>query len=44
MLLMDMGEWERARVLIESLLAQESLTDPHEIRFLTGKLRELEGK
>jgi hypothetical protein len=38
----DMGELEAARVLIGGLLHDGRLRDPHEIRFLQQRLRELE--
>lgn len=41
-LLEDMGELEAARLLIGGLLDSGRVTDPHEIRFLSRKLEELE--
>ena len=40
----EMGETEAARVLIGALLDSGRITDPHEFRFLTGRLRLLEEK
>ena len=40
----DMGELEAARMLVGGLLHDGSLRDPHEVRFLENKLRELESK
>lgn len=42
LLLQDLGEFESARILIGGMLASGAITDPHEIRFLEQKLRELE--
>ncbi|MDZ7829060.1 MAG: hypothetical protein U5K33_06100 [Halofilum sp. (in: g-proteobacteria)] len=42
LLLQDLGELESARILIGGMLASGAITDPHEIRFLEQKLRELE--
>jgi hypothetical protein len=42
LLLQDLGELESARILIGGMLASGAITDPHEIRFLEKKLRELE--
>lgn len=41
-LLEDMGEQETAKVLLGGLLASGSITDQHEIRFLTERLNALE--
>ncbi|RKZ35888.1 MAG: hypothetical protein DRQ37_05415 [Gammaproteobacteria bacterium] len=41
-ILEDMGELEAARVLVGGLLDSGTITDPHEIRFLSKKLEELE--
>ena len=38
----DMGEVESAKVLLGGLLASGSITDPHEIHFLTERLNALE--
>lgn len=38
----DMGEFESAKVLIGGLLESGRITDPHEVRFLEEKLKELE--
>ena len=40
----DMGELEDAKFLIGGLIHSGRVTDPHEIRFLEKKLRELEEK
>ena len=40
----DMNELETARVMIGGLLASGRITDPGEIRFLDGKLREIEDR
>ena len=40
----DMGELEAARLLVGGLLHDGTLRDPHEVRFLEDKLKELEGK
>lgn len=40
-ILEEMGELEAARILIGGLLAEGSITDPNEIRFLEQKLAEL---
>jgi hypothetical protein len=37
----DMGELEAARVLVGGLLASGRVTDPHEVRFLEERLRDL---
>jgi len=42
LLLQDLGEFESARILIGGMLASGAIEDPHEIRFLEQKLRELE--
>lgn len=41
-LLQDVGELESARILIGGMLASGAITDPHELRFLENRLRELE--
>jgi hypothetical protein len=41
-LLEDLGEAEEAKLLLGDLLASGEVTDPSEIRFLTGRLRALE--
>ncbi|HVS27364.1 MAG TPA: hypothetical protein VHE58_08730 [Burkholderiales bacterium] len=41
-LLQDMGEVESAKVLLGGLLVSGVITDPHEIRFLTERLQQLE--
>jgi hypothetical protein len=38
----DMGELESAKVLLGGLLASGKITDPHEQRFLSKRLFELE--
>jgi len=38
----DMGEIESAKILLGGLLASGAVTDPHEQRFLTQRLKELE--
>ncbi|MCI0400336.1 MAG: hypothetical protein L0Y67_02065 [Gammaproteobacteria bacterium] len=38
----DMGEAEGAKVLIGGLLESGTITDPHEIRFLTERLKRIE--
>lgn len=38
----DMGETESAKVLIGGLLEGGTITDPHELRFLLNRLKELE--
>ena len=40
----DMGDVEAAKILIGGLLESGSITDPHEIRFLTDRLHMLENK
>lgn len=40
----DMGEVESSRVLLGGLLESGSITDPHERRFLEGRLEELESR
>ncbi len=40
----DMGELESARILIGGLLESGGINDPHEVRFLEKKLRELESQ
>jgi hypothetical protein len=42
-LLEDMGEYEAAKIVIGGLLASGSITDRHEILFLTEQLTRLEG-
>lgn len=42
LLLQDLGEFESARILIGGMLASGAITDPHEIRFLEQRLRELD--
>ena len=44
LVLEEMGELEAARVLVGGLFESGRLQDPHEARFLDGKLRELEAK
>lgn len=41
-ILEDMGEVEAARILLGGLLASGTVTDPHELRFLTERLRAME--
>ena len=41
-ILEDLGEIESARVLLGGLLAQGEVQDPAEIRFLTGRLQDLQ--
>ncbi|MEW5942870.1 MAG: hypothetical protein AB1710_03335 [Pseudomonadota bacterium] len=43
-ILEEMGETESARILLGALLANGTVTDPGEIRFLTGRLHDLEQK
>lgn len=43
-ILEEMGETERARILLGALLANGTLTDPREIRLLAGRLNQLEQK
>lgn len=43
-ILEDMDELESAKVLIGGLLESGKITDPHEIRFLEGRLKEMEAK
>ncbi|MGE5523667.1 MAG: hypothetical protein ACM3SS_08120 [Rhodospirillaceae bacterium] len=43
-LLEDLGEGEQAKVLLGGLLASGAVTDPAEIRFLTGRLERLRGR
>lgn len=38
----DMGEYETAKILLGGLLASGTITDPHEIHFLTERLNALE--
>src|SRR5260370_20489458 len=38
----DMGEYETAKILLRGLLASGSITDSHEIHFLTERLNRLE--
>ena len=40
----DMGELEAARILIGGLLDNGRITDPHEFRFLNGRLKQLENR
>ena len=42
-LLEDMGERDQAKILLGGLLASGAVTDPAEIRFLTGRLQALGG-
>jgi len=44
LVLEELGELEAARVLIGGLLESGRVTDPHEVRFLDGKLKDLEAK
>ena len=44
LVLEEMGELEVARVLIGGLLESGRVNDPHEVRFLDGKLKDLETK
>ena len=44
LVLEEMGELEAARVLIGGLLESGRVNDPHEVRFLDGKLKDLEAK
>lgn len=39
----DLGEYEAAKILLGGLLASGTVTDPHEILFLTERLNALEG-
>ncbi|MBZ0104543.1 MAG: hypothetical protein K8H84_02835 [Sulfuricella denitrificans] len=41
-ILQEMGETESAKILLGGLLANNTLDDPHEIRFLTERLKEME--
>jgi hypothetical protein len=41
-ILEEMGETESAKILLGGLLANNTLSDPHEIRFLTERLKALE--
>lgn len=43
-ILEDMGETESAKILLGGLLANNTLTDPHEIHFLTEHLSRLEAQ
>lgn len=43
-LLQDMGELQAARVLIGGLIASGRIKDPHELRFLNQRLKQLEKK
>ena len=43
-LLEDMNELERAKILLGGLLQSGQITDPHEIRFLEERLKQLERK
>jgi hypothetical protein len=38
----DMGELETAKILLGGLLASGTVTDVHELRFLTQRLKEME--
>ncbi len=38
----DLGEYESAKILLGGLLASGSVTDPHEVRFLTERLAQIE--
>lgn len=40
----DMGEIEAAKILVGGLIASGEITDPYEILFLQGKIKELENK
>ncbi|MFQ5642088.1 MAG: hypothetical protein ACE5FQ_00140 [Thiogranum sp.] len=40
----DMGETEAAQIVIGGLLANGQITDPHELRFLSGQLERLQGQ
>ena len=44
LVLEEMGELQAARLLIGGLLDSGRVTEPHEVRFLDGKLREMEAK
>lgn len=41
-ILEEMGETESAKILLGGLLANNALNDPHEIQFLTERLKEME--
>lgn len=41
LILQDMGEFEAARRLIETMLARGDITDPAELRFLTARLEQV---
>ena len=43
-ILEEMGETESAKILLGGLLANNTLSDPHEIRFLTERLNALEAR
>lgn len=43
-ILEEMGETESAKILLGGLLANNTITDPHEIIFLTERLNELEAR
>lgn len=43
-ILAETGEAESAKILLGGLLASGTITDPHEIHFLTEQLKALEGK
>lgn len=43
-ILEEMGETESAKILLGGLLANNTLSDPHEIRFLTERLNALENR
>ena len=43
-ILEDMGELERARLVIGGMLSSGKVTDPNEIKFLNDKLKLLEQK
>ena len=38
----DLGEYQSAKILLGGLLASGSVTDPHEVRFLTERLAQIE--
>jgi hypothetical protein len=38
----DMGEYEAAKILLGGLLHSGAVTDPHELRFLVSRLKQLE--
>jgi hypothetical protein len=43
-ILEDMGEVENAKILLGGLLSSHTLTDPHEVIFLSRRLNEMEKK